>query len=368
VADRPTPDTELVDPFAGDGFDQPHHDVSDDDLAAALAAVFGLPSDDAADEEASEWTPPLEPALPSEPVTDASAPPDAAAVALDPPPLPPDERAGSWWDDEPDAVVDPPPPSAEPDRSAAALQDAGFGSPLSSALGELGRMIPDRGVETPAAADNTEVPAVGALYNPDEPAPLPSGRRPEWLSGAGLRQVWEDHRRDWGPGLIVAALVLVAFIVVLSAGGRDRTPAGVESGSRSTTVPTTVDASTTLFQDTIPPEVPIEPDGAAVADDGSAIAVVTPRRSTRPSATAPPATKPRPKAGVAPPPAASADPADPPSNPPDDGPPATSPPPQTTLPPTTSPPPQTTVPRIDPCAHIEDPLAQQACRRQNRGG
>ncbi|HWC10090.1 MAG TPA: hypothetical protein VG455_02595, partial [Acidimicrobiales bacterium] len=283
MPERPTPDSEPFDGLTPDGNGQLDRDVSDDELASALAALFEMSPEAAsgdppepspvterapAGEDASEWAPPasLAPNL----FASEESPADAAGGD--------DER--SWWDPLPVDSEDQPPPF-EPDDSAVALRDAGFGGPLHSALGELGRIIPDRGVETPPAEERTQVPVPAPLeVDPEMPSP-PGGRRPQWLSADGLRQVWLARRRDWGPALIVAALIAVAFVVVLTAGGPDGPDARIDTRSDSSSVTTTTaDVSTTLFEEVPPLEVPVEPDPAAVAD-GSGTSSAPPARPLR---------------------------------------------------------------------------------------
>ena len=379
MAEPRTPDAELSDGLASNGHDpdQPALEVGDDELAAALAAVFGLSEETPDDHSASEWAPspvvasaaPL-PLAPQEEVA-ATAEPDLLSAARSKeseaePGLADD--GWSWWDAE--SAVQERSPSSDPDGSTTALKEAGFAGPLHSALGELGRIIPERTALTSTPTDRNDLPGATAPRAAWTENPQSHGRRPAWLSASGLRQAWLA-RRDWGPGLMVAAVVVVAFVVVLAVGAGDRTT------SRVSTRPTTSisSPSTTAEVPTVPfAEVPPEPlaDPGVAATDGASPTVGVartspPRRAARAPAGSPPVTQARTRSSGAPapaPPPAPANPAPPAGNPS----PGTPPPTQVTAPPRTTVVPDDSRPPAsdDLCAELREPqrsICEEAVNR-----
>lgn len=342
----------------------------DADLAAALAAVLGM-SWESGDEDpayVSEWSPQgvPEPASPELWASEASVADwspegdlepssfDAASWSWEPEAAlpewspdaapefqPPDSGLSDWWDAwSTDADADPPPDEVEAaaeadveaapetgsrrtpkrDEATAALQDAGMASPLTSALGTLGRVIPGEGGESgPSPAGRPEAAAAsGGL----------SSRLPEWLSVAALRETWATRRRDWVPGLMVAALIVVAFAVVLAAGGRDDNGSEVRTEPR----PTVTSPDTTLeVPTTLPTDVTVPVEEAPVVDAGVAATPSGPARPSGRARSTPTTAKPK-AAPRAPAPA-----------------PAPKPPPADDIPT------QTTVPRTSPTTVPQDP-------------
>lgn len=324
------PPSDAPDVFVPTGEDSARGPDEDDDLAAALAEVLGmswdgdvpvdagaehsqLPADEspelwASDTALSEWAATnfapdasLSPSPAETWAAEMSGSDWAPEATSDPEPL--ESGPAGWWDaPSPDAVSDTPEevgehpepyrrPLPEAEESTAALQEAGFASPLSSALGVLGRVIPGQGAET---APPPSAPAEPGIAGGS------SGRRPEWLSVAALRQAWTTHRHEWAPGLLVGALIVVAFAVVLAAGGRDDTNSRVSTRPQpSVTSPDTIyDVPTTLAPDATvaTEEVPVEDGAAAVTPAAPSRSSLRGRSTPAPAAPKPKASKPAAKA------------------------------------------------------------------------
>lgn len=406
MAEPPRPDSEPsasrssdVDPVPyGDA--GAHDEVSDDTLAEALAALFQTSEPDP---EWAEWAPDPYPEAPlpvieppSDPwaasgfdapepdlrLADAAREPDAAREDVVPDLWLPDpaleapvaEARPADLSLPPAGEVDDPLGPSTPDfelepradASTSALQEAGFTSPLHSALSELGRIIPDSG-EGEEGEEPAGVPTVAA------PAAEATGQGPRWPARASrgpsvapLRERWASGWRERAPALVVAAVVVLAFAVVLATGPDDDDNKGIDAG-RST--PSTAPPTTSAFvpEMTLPLEPPIDEGVPAVSSDGGAPAAsaLTPARGRsprRPAAArtpAPaPATKPAAKAPAPAPPAPA--PTPPANNPPVNNPPPHDPPdPPQTTPMTTDPTPTTL---RDPCDLIRDPERQARCR------
>ncbi|MGI9032853.1 MAG: hypothetical protein DLM54_04795 [Acidimicrobiales bacterium] len=116
--------------------------------------------------------------------------------------------------------------------SAAALHEAGFGGPLHLALGDLRRISDD---------DPAPTSAMVSTGNSDYTSAGPPHRR-GGVGGAWAATVadwWTARWRDLLPGMVVAALVVIAFAVVLITGGR-------HDSKVDTTSPTSSDVTTTV--------------------------------------------------------------------------------------------------------------------------
>ncbi|MFN2607417.1 MAG: hypothetical protein ABR511_05905 [Acidimicrobiales bacterium] len=195
----------------------------------------------------------------------------AAAVGLSTSPVtPPDDHAApapGWPSGAPDdhatwapagaGVVE---PHADRDAeveaaSAAALADAGFGGPLHDALGQLRRISDDPAADVTAAA--------GAVPPPRRPGLGERlGRPGEWRGVAAAW--WSERWRDVLPGLVVAALVVMAFTVVLATGGRHSSNSHLDTSGPGTTDTTAVPPATVAI---------LPPDLTGAGNDASAASV-----------------------------------------------------------------------------------------------
>jgi hypothetical protein len=320
-------------------------DIDDAQLEAAMAALLRPPS--------------------GAPVEPRAAPTEADAFAWpDPDPEPPldvgvdaDGDGGLEPGPEPDPDLDVSlwAPVAAQAASDMALQDAGFGSPLHTALGDLA------GINSGTLASSPP---------PAEPPPS-SAARPGPSTGsrlAAVGTVWSERKRELVAGAVVALLVLLGLgAVIASMTSDDGSGRNVNASAPTSAVPTTTTialAAIPLPPPPLPVEVPAPPAPAVTKRPG-----LGPKRFRAPAKQA--AAPSSPKSGPAAPSGGGGSATGAPSGPPGPGattlPPETSPPttsPTTTEPPTTSPPttsPPTTEPR-DPCALIDDPIRLQQCR------
>lgn len=192
-----------------------------------------------------------------------------------------------------------------------ALADAGFGGALHTALGDL-RRISDGG--------DTDVPPVAAMS--DDPASrLGSGFGERLRAGPsawaeGVAAWWSNRWREVLPGMIVGAVVLLAFVVVLATGGNrgdTRLDTAQPPGSATNLTTTTIGGITaaslppdTAAPDSVPPGSAAGPTPVTPARPS-----VTVRRSApgttgapvrRPAPTPPRTAAPSPPVTQAPPP------------------------------------------------------------------
>lgn len=170
--------------------------------AAAPPAPTAPPADsDVDDDGASLWEP--------DPVLDAPAPQRVAAVA---------------------GVADPFEADPYEAEAEAAFQEVGFGGPLHDALGQLRRISDDDFESGP-------VPSTGSEPDDDVGASERRRRRAGVAAFSGaLGAWWSDRWRDVLPGMVVAALVVMAFGVVLATGGGRNGTSHVDTSSSPTTV------------------------------------------------------------------------------------------------------------------------------------
>lgn len=184
---------------------------------------------------------------------------------------------------------------AEVGASAAALQEAGFGGPLHTALGELRRI-----------SDDDLPPAEPRVHQEPSPPPRSSlsdhRRAGPRVWGAALGEWWGARWREVLPVLVVAALVVMAFSVVLATGRKHAT------GSRVDTSPSSTEATITTLGDInaalLPPDT-TPPDTAMAPGSPSAPAASHPTRAAqkdgKAAASPPAAPGPAPSRAVRPP-------------------------------------------------------------------
>ncbi|HEX2042912.1 MAG TPA: hypothetical protein VHF24_09780 [Acidimicrobiales bacterium] len=283
-----------------------------------------------------------------EPETDESPPAPAEDEPEAPGLRPREVLPRDLWlrpaDRDRDRAASPTPPVDRPEEpsesSLTALQEVGLGGPLNTAMGDL-RRLADEG-----AHRGTEPVASEARGADDSHAQGVVPRRDR------LR----DRRRDLPLQLAVAALVVIAFAVVLLTRGGD-SRRGIDTRVATSTPPTTAqapavpaaDASTTsvpLPEEVMPPPPDAAappPSSASQADDGR-----PPAGARAPS---------RPRASRSPAPAAAPAPSRPAPEP--TSPPATT---ATTQPPATTTPPASVPKQSGPCDRSWlSPEARQAC-------
>jgi len=342
-------------------------DPADAHLARALGALLGLPSP-AASAPASApahatiaWTAP--------PSSSEAGLLPVSASAWTPAPPPSPTVDDSFWGASP-VDIDAGESDSRVADEAAALLESGFGGPMHTALGEL-RRISGAGVPvrpTDGGANGGGRPDSGGGDHdldadvPDwytEP-PLSTGALPPagspgaWL--AMLADWWGPRRRELLPGMAVAALIILAFAVVLISGTRQADTSHV--GTR----PVPLDSNTTVpglfataggvspIDAPAPGSLPSGSDASLGGDQTPSVGLVTTTTEPKSGGPAPPPpaagpSKPQSPAPTSPP--ATSPPA---TSPPATSPPATSPPP--TSPPPTDPPPTsppTTDPPVDIC-------------------
>ena len=296
-------------------------------------------------DERGQWTP-------------APAPSDLRPELVLPPSHPLAGRRSVDLRAKADAGFWAPDPLDEPDPSTVAMQEAGFASPLHTALGELRRLTPenDEAVSQPVVDDSAQ--AASAHLGPGSRSARERSyrrRRVAWV------EWWSTRGREVLPAIVVGVVIVLAFAVVLASGSKDKAR---KAGTRPADVGRSTLVPTTAFSDTVPPDTAAtnEPpagdgtSGPAVTDGSGATSSEGSNGVSR--ATSVPATAARPARGTrTPAPAATAAPSPPATSRSRTRPSATSPPtnqgPTPTSPSTTSGPRVTQPPpNTNPCAGL----------------